>query len=72
LKAYIDKDGDGINDTIDRLIGRIKDIRNNYGNIKITVNDSEDISKLFSGTHSVIIKNSSGVKVKGIIEKGRR
>jgi hypothetical protein len=54
-----DYDEDGINNSIDKLIGTSINVNSNFNSLNILVNSSLNLSQLFNGTFSVLIGNSS-------------
>ncbi|MBI2208134.1 hypothetical protein HYU50_01440 [Candidatus Woesearchaeota archaeon] len=58
-RIELDSDNDGINDSLDRLIGRPDSISTSTLNLSFSIGNSANLSRIFNGTQKVEFKDSS-------------
>ncbi len=61
--AELDSDNDGINDSLDRVIGEPSLINTSTLNLSFSIGNSSNLSKIFNGTQKIEFKDSSATVV---------
>lgn len=58
-----DSDGDGINNSLDNVVGNKSNLDNNFADLNISINNSSNLSQIFNSTLNVSFKDGEVVYV---------